>query len=549
MSVKKQLSEYWNSFSYIGLVFAALFFAASVSPSLLPRPYFVQGILSGFAIAVGYSLGVAGLLLYQFLELPNANDRIQRISKIVTTLSVSVIFILFLRQMTYWQNSIRDLMEMPTLETAYPYRTAIIAVISGAILIAVSRLLINAGAMLSRWLSQHIPRRIAITVSVLTVGFVVLLVGNGLVARGLLNMADQFFLHADELVDDGVEQPTDPMVTGSAESMIDWDSIGRQGKNFIAAGPTQTQISEFSGREAMRPVRVYAGMRSKDTPLERAELALEELKRVNAFDRSILVVATPTGTGWLDPGAVDTLEYLHGGDTAIVCTQYSYLPSWITILVDPRRSIDSADDLFDVIYDYWKELPKDERPKLYLQGLSLGSLGSEVSSDLLSTFEDPIQGALWSGPPFPSTQWREIVEHRNPGTPQWLPTYRDGRIVRFTSQINATQPDRPWGPIRNVYIQYASDPMVFFSTSLLYQKPAWLSDERGPDVSPYLTWYPIITFLQVAFDLPMATSIPTGYGHNYAPTHYIDGWIAVTNPSGFSETDTERLKSLFKPND
>ena len=40
-------------------------------------------------------------------------------------------------------------------------------------------------------------------------------------------------------------------------------------------------------------------------------------------------------------GAVDSIEYLHRGDTAIVSMQYSYLPSWITILVDPVRSIDS----------------------------------------------------------------------------------------------------------------------------------------------------------------------------------------------------------------
>jgi uncharacterized membrane protein len=64
---------------------------------------------------------------------------------------------------------------------------------------------------------------------------------------------------------------------------------------------------------------------------QRAELALEELKRVGGFSRSVLVVATPTGTGWLDPGAVDTVEYLHAGDTAIVSMQYSHLPSWITI--------------------------------------------------------------------------------------------------------------------------------------------------------------------------------------------------------------------------
>ncbi len=286
-------------------------------------------------------------------------------------------------------------------------------------------------------------------------------------------------------------------------------------------------------------------MRTCDTPRERADLALEELKRVGAFERSLLIVATPTGTGWLDPGAVDTIEYLHRGDTAIVATQYSYLPSWITILVDPRRSIESADALFDVVYAHWKTLPKQSRPKLYLQGLSLGSLGSEVSADLYNIFEDPIQGALWSGPPFPSRQWNQIVSHRQISSPMWLPKYRDERLVRFTAQENALEPDRPWGPIRNVYIQYASDPMVFFSPSLMYQSPQWLADGRGPDVSPYLRWFPLVTFLQVAFDLPLATSVPIGHGHNYAPSHYIDGWLAVTQPDGWSEPEIERLKAFF----
>jgi uncharacterized membrane protein len=96
---------------------------------------------------------------------------------------------------------------------------------------------------------------------------------------------------------------------------------------------------------------------------------------VGGFERSVLVVATPTGSGWLDNGAVDTLEYLHGGDTAIVATQYSYLPR--------------------------------------------------------------------------------------------------------------------------------------------------------------------------AFDIPMATTVPTGYGHNYAPAHYIDAWVAVTDPPGWGAEDTARLKERF----
>ncbi len=65
---------------------------------------------------------------------------------------------------------------------------------------------------------------------------------------------------------------------------------------------------------------------------------------------------------------------MHRGDTAIVSMQYSYLPSWITILVDPQRSRVAAHILFDEIYAYWKTLPKDKRPRLYLHGLSLGRL-------------------------------------------------------------------------------------------------------------------------------------------------------------------------------
>ena len=87
--------------------------------------------------------------------------------------------------------------------------------------------------------------------------------------------------------------------------------------------------------------------------------------------------------------------------------------------------------------------------------------------------------------------------------------------------------------------------MTFFAPALLYRRPDWLDGERGPDVSPYLDWYPIVTFLQIACDLPMATSVPTGYGHNIAPASYIDAWIAVTEPPDWSTGDLERLKQVF----
>lgn len=545
MRFKEWFLDYGKSFSFFGLVVATLFFSLSVTPSLLPRPLVFQGLLSGFAIAFGYGIGVGLLAIYTYLEIPAPPESVQRKLKPITVVVVAAVFVYFLWQMTYWQNSLRALMAMEPLESAYPVRTALISMVLGAILVAFARTVGLAWHMVAVRLKRYLPRRVSYVLSATLVALAILFIGNGVIARGLLNAADRFFLTADALVDEGVEQPADPMLCGSAESLIDWDSIGRRGKDFLAAGPTQASIDEFWGSEKIRPIRVYVGMRSADSKREQAKLALEELKRVGGFDRSVLVVATPTGTGWLDPGAVDTIEYLHGGDTAIVSTQYSYLPSWITILVDPKRSIESANYLFEEIYGHWITLPKDSRPKLYLHGLSLGSLGSEVSAAWYTILEDPYHGAVWSGPPFPSRQWSSLTQGRNPDSPAWLPAFRNGEIVRFTSQQNTLQTDQRWGPIRNVYVQYASDPMVFFSPDLVIRRPEWLSGQRGPDVSPHLGWYPVVTFLKIAFDLPMAIAVPPGYGHNYAAAHYVDAWIAVTEPQGLTAEQIDKLPGLI----
>ena len=125
-----------------------------------------------------------------------------------------------------------------------------------------------------------------------------------------LRFADRAFLEIDGLVDEGIERPTSVLASGSVDSLIDWDSISRRGKDFVVSGPGKEQIAEFVGREAMLPLRVYVGLGCRETAEQRAQLALEELIRVGGFERSVLVVANPTGTGWLQPEAVDTLEYL-----------------------------------------------------------------------------------------------------------------------------------------------------------------------------------------------------------------------------------------------
>jgi uncharacterized membrane protein len=173
-------------------------------------------------------------------------------------------------------------------------------------------------------------------------------------------------------------------------------------------------------------------------------------------------------------------------------------------------------------------------------------LGAETSIDLPTLISDPIQGAVLAGPPFPSSLAPRLMGSRNPGSPQWLPVIQDSSIVRFTGQTNALDiAGAEWGPMRFVYIQYASDPMVFFSTDLYWREPDWMRGERGHDVSRSLTWYPVVTFLQLLFDLPMADRIPRGNAHNYSASSYIDAWIAVTQPENWNDANIQRLKKLF----
>jgi uncharacterized membrane protein len=540
------LARFWASFSFVGLAMATLFFAASLTPSLLPRHFAVQGVLSGFALAVGYGVGVLMVWLWVYLEFKQPNDRFERIGKWFIAIVVACVAGTFLWRAAIWQNSVRQLMEMEPVESAYPWWVALIAVATGIVLIATVRGLLNVWQYVDRKIGLVVPPRVSRVASALVVVIALFLIANQVVARLALNAADAMFLQLDKVVDEGIEQPTNALASGSAESLIDWDTIGRFGKQFVAAGPTKNAIGQFREKDAVPPLRVYVGLASADSVEERAELALKELIRVGGFSRSLLVVATPTGTGWLDPGAVDTLEYLHNGDTAIVTMQYSYLPSWLTILVDPTRSRDSATKLFDKVYDHWKTLPKDSRPKFYLHGLSLGALGSAASADLFTVFEDPIQGGLWSGPPFPSSVWVRATRYRNPGSPMWLPKFRDGSMLRFTGRVdNLHLGGERWGPMRFAFIQHASDPMSFFAPELLYRQPEWLVGERGPDVSPYLRWFPIVTFLQAGFDLPMATTVPHGYGHNFASSSYIDAWVEITQPEAWNAANTARLKQLF----
>ncbi|MDE0588506.1 alpha/beta-hydrolase family protein [Halocynthiibacter sp. C4] len=536
-----------RSFPTTGLIVGLLFFCASLTPSLLPRDHMVQGVLGGIAFAVGYVGGIALTMLWRFLEIKEITGKAATMLSRVALAVLVGVTAWTLRQMAVWQNSVRELMEMEPVDSGYPFTVTAIAIVTALIVIGLTRLVITLCALAARWINRAFPQRLSVFVGSLVVLFILYTSINGLLLRTGIRMMDEVFAAINETQDSGLQEPLIKGIDGTTASLIEWDDIGRNGKLFLTSGPDRAEIEAFTGLPAKQPIRVYAGYNTGETLEERAQIALDELIRTGGFNRKTLIVATPTGTGWLDPSAMSTMPYILHGDVAVVSMQYSYTPSWMTLLVEPDLARESAVALFEKVYTHWTKMPKDNRPELFLFGLSLGALGSEDAVDLISMLADPIDGALWAGPPFASHTWPQVTRTREPGSPAWQPIFRDSSYIRFmTHKGFSVGDDTPWGPLRIVYIQHPSDPMSFFAPSLAFARPEWLLGERGYDVSSYLRWVPIVTFIQIAFDIPMATTVPAGFGHTFGPDDYIRGWISVLNPDNWTAEDTEALMAKFK---
>jgi uncharacterized membrane protein len=325
--------------------------------------------------------------------------------------------------------------------------------------------------------------------------------------------------------------------------LISWDTLGRQGRNFVASGPTIDDLNSFHGGGAMESIRVYAGLKSAGTLEERARLVLDELIRTEAFDREVLVVATTTGTGFLEPNAMTSLDYVTNGNVAIAGVQYSYLPSWISLLADQEEVAVTSQQVFDTIHGYWSTLPDGERPEIYIYGLSLGSFGVESILNSIDIVNEPIDGAFMVGPPFVNQMWNQIVSNRDLGSSRSAPVYEGGRTVRFNDREGAADMTRTdWGETRVLYLQHATDPVVFFSPGLFTTRPDWLeAGQRSSELVDEFVWVPGVTMWQVLFDLALAATVPEGYGHEYSKDGNARGWISVIDPDGWTEADTERL--------
>jgi uncharacterized membrane protein len=93
-----------HSVSTGGLLLGTLFFAASLTPTLLPRTFLTQGVLSRFSLVAGYGIGVLGAWLWDYMELVQLNDRFLRVARLAGATFCAIIAVISRWHAVRWQS-------------------------------------------------------------------------------------------------------------------------------------------------------------------------------------------------------------------------------------------------------------------------------------------------------------------------------------------------------------------------------------------------------------------------------------------------------------
>lgn len=515
--------------------------AASLTPSLLPRPWVLQGIVSGIGILIGFAVGV---VLESVLRLPGARAS-HRISSVASKglLALALAVMVWAVGLQYiWQSDVRALLGIEGSPLLYLITALAAGLLSGYVLITLVRMLHRGWQWLVDLVGRQTSRRAAPFISALVVLAATGAVVDELVVRQLLPAVGERFQDSYERLDSEVARPVSAAVSGSPDSLVGWDDMGRQGRAFVAAAPAVSKLEDFAEDSVTDPVRVYVGLRSAGTVEERVSLAIQEMDRTGAFDRHVILMLAPTGTGWVDPYSVAPMELMYGGDTAAVAVQYSNLPSWVLLAGNQDLAVETQQKLLAAIRERLDRLDAEHRPQLVLYGQSLGSFGQEAAFENFEEVVKLTDGALWVGPPRANRHWQSLMSRREAGSPIWRPVVDGGRTVRFGPDLESWLAiSEPWPQPRVVYLQHPSDPITWLSLDMLVRRPEWLDAPRGQDVSRWMPFMPVITFLQVGVDLAVGTSVPLGHGHKFG-SDQSDAWASILPPDGWGTNDTSRLR-------
>jgi uncharacterized membrane protein len=367
----------------------------------------------------------------------------------------------------------------------------------------------------------------------------------GMAIYELLRRVERKIEHGAETIEQAFnDPPTSSAVSGGPGSLVAWDTLSRQGRRNVSTALHSKMIEQVMGEPAVaEPIRIFVGLESAPTERDRLELAMQEIERTGAFDRSLLMVISPTGTGYVNYVAVEAAEYMTRGDMASVTMQYSLRPSPLSLdRVDEGRQ--QYRMLIDAINNQLRERPPAKRPRLVLFGESLGAWTSQDAFEHRGTqglINSGVDRALWIGSPYMS-KWKEQVlkSDRFDVDPSLI-----GRFNDF-GQVEALDPEAR-SKLRYVMITHHDDGVAHFGLDLLARAPAWLGarETRAGTVPKGEQWRSPISFIQTLVDMKNSANVIPGQfeakGHDYRA----DLAVFVRDVYGLKATD-QQLASIEK---
>ena len=539
--------------SLIGLAVASATYAAALMPSLLPRALTFLVFLTALGTIGGYALGsTVSWAINKSMWI-----RRHRPGRRIGIALVGLVWIpslVFTPIAVTWQSEQQSQLDMPStlpgtliLLVAVLLASAVLLLLGRSVRLMTANLAKAIAAIppLHRRISRALParRRRAIAGLRLLVTIVLIAILSSLLTAGFQRLVASYdTVNADM---SGQSKALIGTNSGGRGSLVSWETLGRQGRSFVDNPMTAAQISQISHQPAVDPLRLYVGMQQGGTAQERSDLAVREIDRSGAWHRKYLAIFVVTGTGWVDPNGINSLEAVTGGDIATVAVQYSAVPSWIGFVIDPDTAMQQGASQVRTIVDAWRRQPAATRPELILFGQSLGAFGSQAAWPQNATPQDvvaDIPKVIWVGPPAQSPLWERWQAGRT-GGPAWQPVIGDGRITHVfvtPEELSIAQPMT--GPAIT-YTAHANDPVVYWSPSLFLHHPDWIADPLGPGVDPHLRYLYAITYLAVGFDL-IGGGEPPEVGHNYSAN--IGPAVALTlNTPGWTRAATRRLQAAL----
>jgi uncharacterized membrane protein len=360
---------------------------------------------------------------------------------------------------------------------------------------------------------------------------------------------------------------TNPLVSGDPESLVRWDSMGREGRRHVVTyvrpeplldKPAQlkgVERPELSIKTVMQetakatPISIFVGLDSAPTSKGRVDLALAEMDRTDAWSRSLIMLISPTGTGYVNYVAVASAQYMTLGDMASVTLQYSKRPSPLSLgKIGDAREQNRL--LWLRILERVRLMPPEKRPKVVVFGESLGAHTSQAAFQGWGTLGPEALGidcALWIGTPA-SSKWRlELLQKDRVDVDQGVVA-----TVNDYEQFLALGEDEKERR-RYVLLSHDNDGVTKFGASLINRRPDWLGPDRPrveeiPERSPRgipaaMRWRPVTTFYQLLVDMKNA-QIPGSYkawAHDYRPD--LPEFIRDVYNLDCTEEQLERIKA------